>query len=121
MGGCDFTAIDCDFVNNIGCGLSNDDANPSTMTIDNCRFAFGKNNGKLSFPKTLKYCASVSAGTNIVHITPFPSSFQKQGGYGISIPDVFWSLDEDSRDPKPNQEYYHMERTPPKITINGTD
>ncbi len=53
MGGCDFTAIDCDFVNNAGAGIGNDDANPSTMAIDNCRFAFGKNNGKLSFPRTL--------------------------------------------------------------------
>jgi hypothetical protein len=118
MGGCDFTAFDCDFVNNIGSGLSNDDINPSTMNIDSCRFVFGKNHGKLSFPKTYD-TAIVSAGTNIVHFTPFPSSFQKQGGYGISIPGVFWSLEEDPLE-KNKKRVLSSGTAPPKIKIKGT-
>jgi len=100
VGGCDFTAIDCDFVNNAGAGIGNDDVNPSTMTIDNCRFAFGNNNGKLSFPRTLTSppgtlppTASVKAGENTVDINPFPSPGSVQGAPGISMPDVLWSLE----------------------------
>jgi len=118
MGGCDFTAIDCDFVNNIGSGLSNDDSNPSTMIIDNCRFAFGKNHGKLSFPTTHS-TASVATGTNIVKISPFPSSFQKQGGFGISLPGVTWSLVEDPLDKNQKRVLPHG-TAPPRITISGT-
>ena len=109
MGGCDFTAIDCNFVSNTGCGVGNNDANPSTMTFDNCRFAFGKHNEKILFP--MKYSnAGIILGTNIVKLTPFPKTFQKQGGYGISIPDVYWS------EPK----VFPRGTDPPKITITGT-
>jgi hypothetical protein len=94
MGGCDFTAIDCDFVNNTGAGVGNDDANPSTMTFDNCRFAFGKNNGKLSFPRTLTTVhVDTMTDPHIVDIVPFPSPGSVQGAPGISMRDVFWSLD----------------------------
>jgi len=96
MGGCEFTAIDCDFVNNAVNGIGNDDVNPSNMTFDNCRFAFGKNNGKLSFPQFFEN-ASVTEDSNIVNIKPIPSVFSSQsnsahattsiGNYEIIITD----------------------------------
>ena len=98
MGGCEFTAIDCDFVNNAVNGIGNDDPNPSTMTFDNCRFAFGKNNGKLSFPQFFEN-ASVTEDSNIVNIKPIPSFFSIQSSPGIFMPGVFWSLVDDPGDP----------------------
>ena len=117
MGMCDFTAVDCDFVNNAGFALSNDVANPSTMTIDNCRFAFGKYNGKLSFPKIYD-SVKASAGFNIVEIKPFPLYSSNQGSPYISIPGVVWSLVEDPLDPKPR--VLSRGTHPPNIKITGT-
>ena len=116
MGMCDFTAVDCDFVNNAGSALSNDIANPSTMTIDNCRFAFGKYDGKLSFPKIYD-SVKASARSNIVEIKPFPLSSSNQGSPYISIPGVVWSLVEDPLDPKPR--LLSRGTHPPNIKITG--
>jgi hypothetical protein len=94
MGGCDFTAIDCDIVNNTGAGFGNDDINPSNMTFDNCRFAFRKNHGKLSFPRTLTSVhVDPMTDPHTVDLVPFPSPGSVQAVPSISMPDVFWSLD----------------------------
>jgi hypothetical protein len=122
MGGCEFTAIDCDFVNNAVNGIGNNDANPSNMTFDNCRFAFGKNNGKLLFPQFFNH-ASVTEDSNIVNIDPIPSFFSIQSSPGIKIPGVCWSLVDDPGDPQHPRVFPYgtgsPNQPPPRITITG--